>query len=380
LNKLLQETWSTEKDMNANNQPKRQLTSYLSSKSTVSKKSIAHDKENISSSSLKLGSSSNFNQVPGKLKRKAAERIPPLKLDVRDETLADDQECVLTDYVTRLPARESYVPHMVEPPTSSQQVVNAAVDNGLVAVVEFPGYISLKLRFDVVLDISADMGIRLTNPTKCSSLVMSPCLTQMALIHPKGRVLQYGDRVEVQSEDFVSVKNAKIYPRGVSFTANDMALVYLLDEAGARSTQDSFHDLYATIITDMLFQEFFRDGYPPIAISIRLLEETRYWKLGNGSDCWVIGGLFIQQTVDGLVTVRREVPDGSYMVKTSPGNGKIKFDSPFLKVTASLGEESHLFLKSAERRLHYNGENKRFTVRNAGHSAGFDERGNFTIF
>ena len=50
------------------------------------------------------------------------------------------------------------------------------------------------------------------------------------------------------------------------------------------------------------------------------------------------------------------------------------------KVTASLGDESHMFLRSKDRRLHYNGNTGVFIVRNAGHSAGFDEDGELRIF
>ena len=58
----------------------------------------------------------------------------------------------------------------------------------------------------------------------------------------------------------------------------------------------------------------------------------------------------------------------------------MKLNSPFVQMTASLGTESHLFLRSMDRRLHYSGETKVFTVRNAGHSAGFDEEGILRIF
>ena len=42
--------------------------------------------------------------------------------------------------------------------------------------------------------------------------------------------------------------------------------------------------------------------------------------------------------------------------------------SSFLYLTASIGEEAHVFIKSNDRRIHYNGT--AFVVRNAGHSAG----------
>ena len=73
------------------------------------------------------------------------------------------------------------------------------------------------------------------------------------------------------------------------------------------------------------------------------------------------------------------------------------------QVTASLGEEAHLFLRAKDRRLHYSGQvvlflcggiwasidltqsrfnvqSTVFTVRNGGHSAGFDEEGALRIF
>jgi len=48
------------------------------------------------------------------------------------------------------------------------------------------------------------------------------------MVHPVDRLLQYGSRVEVVVED----KNANVHPKGISFTANNMALVYPLDDAG----------------------------------------------------------------------------------------------------------------------------------------------------
>jgi hypothetical protein len=231
-----------------------------------------------------------------------------------------------------------------------------------------------------LLDLSANMAIRLTNTAKNSSISVSACTTQMALVHPMGRMLQYGPRVEVQSEDHISVKNAKIYPRGISFTANNMALVYLLDEAGARSTSDMFHDLYATQIADTLFNESCQRNGVVVSTSIQQLDKARYWRTDGGVDCWVIENVYVQQTEDGFVIVEREVQGGRFILRTSPSNGKIRCDSRFMQTTASLGEESHMFIRSMDRRLHYSGQSKVFTVRNAGHSAGFDEEGSLRIF
>ncbi len=124
---------------------------------------------------------------------------------------------------------------------------------GIKAVVEKQGYISLHLRYDAHVDIAPNQAIRIVNHRKGITLALSGCATQMALVHPQGRVLQYNSRIEIQTEDFLSIKNAKMWPRGVSFTANNCALVYLVDQAGARSTTDTFHDLYADNIADSKF-------------------------------------------------------------------------------------------------------------------------------
>ena len=94
----------------------------------------------------------------------------------------------------------------------------------------------------------------------------------------------------------------------------------------------------------------------------------------------MFGSIFIQQKDDGLVILERKMEDGEKVLfMSSPSNGKIKVDSK-LRLTASVGLECHLFLRSQDRRLHYSGETKVFTVRNAGNSAGFDEEGSLRIF
>ena len=212
-------------------------------------------------------------------------------------------------------------------------------------------------------------------------MTLSSSGKHFAIIHPKGRVLIYEPRIEIQTEDSLSVKNAKVYPRGISFTANNMALVYLLDEAGARSTSDMYHDLYATNIVDTMFDEACSKDQESVEESAAQLERAQYWKTASLLDCWIFNSIFVQQTVDGLVIVERTLENGARIsIKASPSNGKLRLDSSFVQVTASLGDESHMFLRSKDRRLHYNGTNSVFMVRNAGHSAGFDEEGELRIF
>ena len=141
--------------------------------------------------------------------------------------------------------------------------------------------------------------------------------------------------IEVQVEDMVSVKNAKVHPKGISFTANNMALVYLLDEAGARSTSDMFHDLCATHIADTLFAASKEvtevenvEGH--LGMAVQMLEQAQYWR--DSVDHWVFGDVEVSQTKDGLVTVQRSVAGDNIAVKASPNNGKVRFDSRQIQV------------------------------------------------
>ena len=330
---------------------------------------------------LNLESTEKKNEGLTKVRKKSPP-VPPLVLPPSSlSPLAD--EFNIPSHVTSLPSNTLSLPSLfstlsLTPPCTPYFPPNW---QSVTAIVEEPGLISFKLRHGMVFDISANLAIKLKNVSQESNICLSSCTTQVAIEHPKGRMLQYGNRLEIQCEDRVSVKNAKVFPRGISFTANNMALVYLLDEAGARSTSDMFHDLYATQIAEMLFRESCSKQVDGVNLSIRQLDRVRHWRTGDNVDCWVIGPVFVQQKEDGLIIVEKETQYGNKVVlKSSPSNGKIKFESNSVQMTASMGKESHLFIRSSDRRLHYNGETMVFTVRNAGHSAGFDEKGSLRIF
>ena len=114
-----------------------------------------------------------------------------------------------------------------------------------------PGYVSFMLKNDIVVNIGPNYAVQIVNPTVDIKLALSGCATQMALIHPQGRVLQYMARVEVQCLGSNGVdKSAKLWPRGISFTSSNCAITYLVDEAGTRSTSDYFYNLFFEDNTD----------------------------------------------------------------------------------------------------------------------------------
>ena len=110
----------------------------------------------------------------------------------------------------------------------------------------------------------------------------------------------------------------------------------------------------------------------------------------------MVDDLTVRQTSDGFVMVERRNSHGAFL-RVSPTNGKVKIVTPSVQVspltffciqsfplchqaTASLGEASHFFLRSGQKRLHYDGNSGAFVVRSSGQSAGFDEQGNLKIY
>jgi len=252
----------------------------------------------------------------------------------------------------------------------------------LQATVQEGGFVRLTLSHGVTVDVTPEQAFRVSNPFQESSIAISSCGRQIAFVHPAGRLLQYGPRIELQVEDPMSVKNAKIWPKGISFTATAFALVYLLDEAGLRTTSDVFHDLGASDIVDSLWEEevwsrcMFTSG---IREGKEMLEGIRRWRSG-AMDCWEVAGIRVEQGEDGLVRVERLNRGDTLMVRTSPTNGRIKVTSEFLFATASRGDEGHVYIRSGSRRIHYSAVDTAFTVRQEGKSGGFDGDGFLRIY
>lgn len=114
-------------------------------------------------------------------------------------------------------------------------------------------YVSFLLAQDIVVDISANRAIRVYNPRMDAAFTLSHCTTQMCVIHPMGRMLQHNSKIYMEVSDDDEVKRAKICPKGITFAAANNALVYLIDEAGVRSTTDRFYDLRSHTIIDGKF-------------------------------------------------------------------------------------------------------------------------------
>ncbi|XP_018318579.1 uncharacterized protein LOC108732336 isoform X2 [Agrilus planipennis] len=244
------------------------------------------------------------------------------------------------------------------------------------------GVITLRLHDRVRVDISLDRSIRVVNNKSGIVLALSASGSSAALLHPNGRVYQYGSRVEILAHDAAgNGKYAKMWYKGVSFTSDQCALVYLVDSAGTRTTTDTFLDLSGDFSLNVFYGEghhFDPANYGPHNINeaIAVLQESNYWNTDDGTDNWMINGIRISQTADGLVRIGRN--SNKFSLRTSPSNGSASVSTPFLHCTGSMGQTRHLFVRRGERRMHYDGAS--FIVRNAGHSAGFDDKQQLKVY
>ncbi|XP_035720237.1 uncharacterized protein LOC118440793 isoform X2 [Vespa mandarinia] len=238
------------------------------------------------------------------------------------------------------------------------------------------GTISLRLRNRIRVDMTVDRAVRVINFKNNIVLSLSCSGTASALLHPNGRIYQYGSRVEILAHDtHGNNKYAKMWYKGVSFTCEQCALVYLVDTAGTRTTTDSFLDMSQDISLSVFYSGS-RHGSTCLQEATTVLGASQYWITDEGVENWIINNVRISQTPDGLVRIGRN--SNKYQLRTSPSNGTASLTTPFLHCTASLGQTSHLFVRRGERRMHYDGTS--FIVRNAGHSAGFDDNDQLKVY
>ena len=101
-----------------------------------------------------------------------------------------------------------------------------------------------------------------------------------------------------------------------------------------------------------------------VQLSVDQLDSAEFWINSQSDNCWDFGGsVFVRQKDDGLVTIERTFGNERFLLKVSPNNGKARMESSFIHLTASLGLDSHLFVKSGDRRMHYSGQTNLFNVR-----------------
>ncbi|BFG06224.1 uncharacterized protein DMAD_04779 [Drosophila madeirensis] len=241
------------------------------------------------------------------------------------------------------------------------------------------GTIQLRLRDGVRIDMTLDKAVRVLNQRSMVAVALSRNTSNSAMIHPNGRILQSGSKVEIVTYDGMKgnnfVRYAKMWYKGVSFTSESCALIYMVDTAGTRTTTDTFTDLTKDY-TLAVFYDDSRHGPSYVAEAHEVIANASYSCAEDGTEIYDINGFRITQAADGLVKVTRVY--NKCLIRTSPSNGSATLTTPGIHCTASLGKTSHLFVRRNEKRMHFDGSC--FIVRNAGHSAGFNENNLLIVY
>ncbi|GLG98214.1 Uncharacterized protein GBIM_04812, partial [Gryllus bimaculatus] len=168
-------------------------------------------------------------------------------------------------------------------------------------VVTASGTISLRLRDRVRVDLTVDRAVRVINLKNNVVLCLNGNGSASAMLHPNGRVYQYGSRVEILAHDPTgNNKFAKMWYKGVSFTSDQCALVYLVDAAGTRTTTDNF----CNMVHDFSIPVFYNDsrhGPSYFQEAMSILQTSMFWVSDKGIENWIVNNVRVSQTEDGLV-------------------------------------------------------------------------------
>jgi hypothetical protein len=91
-----------------------------------------------------------------------------------------------------------------------------------------------------------------------------------------------------------------MWHKGVSFSAEACALVYLVDAAGTRTTTDSFSDMSGDFSVPVFLGES-EFGLDNLQQCMSYVQNLQYWITDDGIENWLINGIRISQAPDGMV-------------------------------------------------------------------------------
>ncbi|XP_077552858.1 uncharacterized protein LOC144167477 [Haemaphysalis longicornis] len=237
-------------------------------------------------------------------------------------------------------------------------------------VVTNYGTVSFILKHGMRVDITMDYAVRVVNFTMhCTAAIDGPG-DRSCVCHPCGRAIQEGVNVDIA----YGTRLAKISSRGVTFTALNHGLVYLVDASGTKSTTERFHNLGYDIPMSVFYSQA-ELGMDIFEDCFDLISRVRQRTTDNGDEVWVVNGVRIKQTAWGDVQVSRD--SGRRVIWSSPTAGTISVTTPLVKMAVTCDPTRYFFVRAGQKRI--SGTWDGFTVRNGSQRAGFDHRGRLTL-
>ncbi|XP_077512440.1 uncharacterized protein LOC144123498 [Amblyomma americanum] len=223
--------------------------------------------------------------------------------------------------------------------------------------------VSVLMKHRVRVDISVDRAVRVVNFAMQCTAALGSSGERSCVCHPCGRVLQEPDDVHMAT----GIRLAKVSCRGVTFTALNHGLVYLVDASGTKSTTERFlnlgYDLPLSVLD--IDQEPSSDSFNEC---FGMVIQARHRTTRHGDEIWTVGGVRVKQTPWGDV----QVACGSVrrVIWTSPTAGTMSVNTSLIKVAMSCDPSKFFFVRMGQKRICANEDG--FVVRNGSQRAGFD--------
>lgn len=151
-----------------------------------------------------------------------------------------------------------------------------------------------------------DRAIRITCPLQKILVCVSSSSMNTVIYHPNGRIFQNNLRVDLVAFDGAQQNNllryAKFWQKGISFMAKDVPVVYLVDEAGLRSTVDHFIHIKKDYALDVFnSNRNTRHTSYQFDEAMSMIQKSLHTNEINGSEIIEINQIRITNNVDGTI-------------------------------------------------------------------------------
>ncbi|XP_077527544.1 uncharacterized protein LOC144138882 [Haemaphysalis longicornis] len=270
----------------------------------------------------------------------------------------------------RLPKDDTFGANLMDPVTFERSVWQSLQEMYNGPVVTNYGTISVILRSNMRVDITVEGAIRLVNFEKHCTAAINCFGDKSCICHPCGRVFQ--ERMNVSMA--TGTRLAKISRRGVTFTALNHGLVYLVDASGTKSTTERFLNLSYDVPLCVFYYNSGR-GMDIFEDCFELISQAKRRHTRNGDTIWVVGCVNIKQSRWGDVEVACD--SGRRVITSSPSAGNMFVMTPFIKCSVTCDPNKYFFVRTGKKRL--SGSADGFSVTNGSQRAGFDRLGRLTL-
>jgi hypothetical protein len=196
------------------------------------------------------------------------------------------------------------------------------------------GTVRLNLRNALMVDISINRAIRVTNSMNGDLISVNFCGKSTAIRHRFGRIFQNENIVLFESESRI----AQICENGIYFKSKNRSLSYLLDESGCKSTAIRFMNSNTNDYINHVFFDMAFNGENCYKRLSQVISDSIITSDEKGFDFWQISGVRIRQSISGDIRISKSY--GRIIVWISPVNGKIKINIPLVRIKMSDNNEN----------------------------------------